>query len=220
MAVQFALFLDKAVVSSETGSDMQVQDASETPALRVLHFVTTLCNGATFLPGSEGKPVAERPINGDTTDAAILRYSEQQRALFPPLGNYQTLLDSVKRALPVNSRSTVETIRKAGVRVFMVTGDFELTALAIANCISPEQKLMIVENLKKRGDNIVAATGDGTNDAPALKASDIGVAIGAGTDVAKEAAAMILTNSDFSSILVGIENGRLVVENLKKVCLS
>ena len=63
---------------------------------------------------------------------------------------------------------------------------------------TPEQKLRIVEEIKMRGDNTVAVTGDGVNDAPALRASDIGVAMGSGSDVAKEAAALILLNNDFS----------------------
>ncbi|KAJ3134513.1 hypothetical protein HK100_003558 [Physocladia obscura] len=84
---------------------------------------------------------------------------------------------------------------------------------------TPEQKLKIVEEAQKRGDNVVAVTGDGVNDAPAMKAADIGVAMGSGSDVAKDAAAMILMNNDFASICVAIENGRLVFDNLKKVIL-
>lgn len=84
---------------------------------------------------------------------------------------------------------------------------------------TPEQKLRIVEELKARRDNTVAVTGDGVNDAPALQAADIGVAMGAGSDVAKDAAAIVLLNNDFASIPVAIENGRLVFDNLKKVVL-
>lgn len=82
---------------------------------------------------------------------------------------------------------------------------------------SPEMKMVIVEECKSRGDSVVGVTGDGVNDAPALRAADIGMAMGAGSEVAKEAATMILLNNDFASIPVAIENGRLVFENLRKV---
>ena len=72
---------------------------------------------------------------------------------------------------------------------------------------TPEQKLRIVHEFKNRG-NIVAVTGDGVNDGPSLKAADCGVAMGAGSDVAKEAADVILLG-DFSSIITAIEYGRL-----------
>ncbi|UJR12114.1 hypothetical protein I4U23_016292 [Adineta vaga] len=83
---------------------------------------------------------------------------------------------------------------------------------------SPEQKLRIVMELTKRGE-IVAVTGDGTNDAPALKQADLGVAMAAGTDVAREAGDMILLDNNFSSIIKAIETGRLLSDNLKKVAI-
>ncbi|KAJ1915893.1 hypothetical protein H4219_004080 [Mycoemilia scoparia] len=83
---------------------------------------------------------------------------------------------------------------------------------------TPEQKLCIVNELRER-DYIVAALGDGINDAPALKAAHVGVAMGGGSEAAKEAAGMILLDNNFSSLLVGIENGRLAFDNLKKVIL-
>ena len=176
--------------------------------------------------------------------------------------------------------------REAGIRVFMVTGDFSVTAAAIASQIgiftsdkydtidtlrlkyeqvkstnpkelmmneptlnsllltgnditkleesdwrivtqyneivfartSPAQKLQIVENLQI-DKNVVAVTGDGVNDSPALKQAQIGIAMGGGSEVAMEAAQMVLLDNSFNSLVMAIENGRLVFNNLRKVII-
>jgi Ca2+-transporting ATPase len=82
--------------------------------------------------------------------------------------------------------------------------------------VQPQQKLRLVQAFRARGD-VVAMTGDGVNDAPALKAAHIGVAMGArGTDVAREAAALVLLNDDFASLVVAVRYGRRVFSNLRK----
>ena len=147
---------------------------------------------------------------------------------------------------------SVETCRKAGIRPIMITGDYSLTARAIAKelgiyhsgdqiitgadlekmsqtvlekqvmdttifaRVSPRHKRRIVRALQKN-KQVVAMTGDGVNDAPALKESDIGVAMGiTGTDVSKEAADMILTDDNFSSIVSAVEEGRKIYQNILK----
>jgi magnesium-transporting ATPase (P-type) len=171
--------------------------------------------------------------------------------------NHMTFLGLVAMMDPPRPEvaDAVKKCKSAGIRIFMITGDYGLTAESIARKIgivegknpriingfelnslsddelkealkgetifarvAPENKLRVVKALQEMG-NIVAVTGDGVNDAPALKKANIGVAMGiSGSDVAKEAASMILTDDNFASIVNAIEEGRAVYANIKKFC--
>ena len=147
------------------------------------------------------------------------------------------------------AKASIATAKAAGIRIRMITGDYAVTAAAVAGQlgidgtiitgaefgamsddealakvddigviarVTPEHKVRLVDVLRRKGQ-IVAMTGDGVNDAPAVKKADIGIAMGiTGTEVTKEAAVMILTDDNFSTIVKAVEVGRGLYDNLAR----
>jgi Ca2+-transporting ATPase len=186
--------------------------------------------------------VATRPLAGELLGASVAMV-ERQLTFLGLIALWDPPRPEVKGA--------VALCRRAGIRVVIITGDYGLTAQAIARQIglpvdkvvtgeeveglgpealqrlvaepgvvfartSPAHKLAIVSALKSAGE-VVAVTGDGVNDAPALKAADIGVAMGKrGSEVAKEAAVMVLTDDNFASIVAAVREGRAIYANMGK----
>ncbi|RYP82691.1 cation-transporting P-type ATPase [Nocardioides guangzhouensis] len=133
--------------------------------------------------------------------------------------------------------AVVEATRRAGIRLLLVTGDHPATANAIARRVGlvgadgepppgtvlarvrPEQKVAVVEDLQGDGE-VVAMLGDGVNDAPALKRADIGVAAGlGGTQVAREAADLVLLDDNLSTVVAAVEEGRRIFANIRAFLL-
>jgi Ca2+-transporting ATPase len=136
-------------------------------------------------------------------------------------------LVALQDPLRETAHEAVAEARSAGLRVEMITGDHPLTARAIGRMlglpdsaiharVTPAQKLRLVESLQSERE-VVAVTGDGVNDAPALRTADVGVAMGlSGTEAARESADIVLTDDDFATIVAAIREGRAIADNIRK----
>jgi Cu2+-exporting ATPase len=133
---------------------------------------------------------------------------------------YVSIFDAIKKT----SKQAIHSLQKNGVDVIMLTGDNKNTAKAVATQLNlkhhkaeclPEDKLREIRTLQEQ-DKVVAMAGDGINDAPALAQSDVGIAMGTGTDVAIESAAMTLVKSDLQGIVKAKKLSHSVVKNIKQ----
>ena len=162
----------------------------------------------------QGLVALEDPIR-PTVPAAIALCKEAGIRVVMITGDYPKTASNIARQIGLENPDTVIT----GAELEKMTP--EELAQRIKTChvfarVIPEQKLLLVQAMKINGE-IVAMTGDGVNDAPALKAAHIGVAMGQhGTDVAREASALVLMDDDFSSIVEAVKTGRRIFDNLKK----
>ncbi|MBI5941132.1 MAG: heavy metal translocating P-type ATPase [Caulobacterales bacterium] len=141
-------------------------------------------------------------------------------ALDGTMGGLIGIADPIK----ANARATIDELKAAGLRIVMMTGDNETTARAVADRLGikevtaevlPQDKASVVERLRREG-RVVAMAGDGVNDAPALAAADVGIAMGAGADVAIESAGVTLLRGDLTGILKARTLSRAVMRNIRQ----
>ncbi|MFN8186909.1 MAG: HAD-IC family P-type ATPase [Gaiellales bacterium] len=216
---------DGSTVPVETGRDraLEENDRLAGEGLRVLAVASRDIDPATFRP--DGNLLEEvqgltllalvgivDPPRKEARDA-IARCKEAGIRVRMITGDHVTTAGAIAAQLGIEGKALSGT-------EFAALGDAELDGrveeIGVVARVAPEDKVRLVDVLK-HGNNVVAMTGDGVNDAPALKRSDIGVAMGiTGTEVTKEAADMILTDDNFATIVAAVEGGRGIYDNLMK----
>jgi len=216
--------LARAVVDKAKAGELQIPDISE--------FESTTGDGVHAQVGGQLIRVGKRSF----IESSGISISEKLGSLAERLqGEAKTviwvsgadqLFGMIAIADPIKetSKVAIESLHAMGISVVMCTGDNPRTAKAVAKElgidtvhaeVSPEGKRRIVNELKEQG-HIVAMAGDGINDAPALAAADVGIAMGTGTDVAIESAGMTLVKGDLRGIVGGLKLSRAVMRNIRQ----
>lgn len=181
-------------------------------------------HGQTILAGTR-KMMEEQGIDIQSVEPSICQLEEEGKtAMLIAIDNKLEAIIAVSDTLKENSHEAIQRLQNMGIEVYMLTGDNQRTANAIARQVGitnviaevlPENKAQEVEKLKKL-KKIVAMVGDGINDAPALVTADVGMAIGTGTDIAIEAADIALMRGDLRSIPDAILLSRQTMKKIKQ----
>ncbi|HZA71002.1 MAG TPA: heavy metal translocating P-type ATPase [Nitrososphaeraceae archaeon] len=167
------------------------------------------------------------PVNKDA-DRSLMAFEMQGKtatliAIDNKLAGIIAIADTIKE----NTKQAIDSLKSMGIKVIMLTGDNERTAKAVASKLGidrviaqvlPKEKEQAISRLKSEGGkkNAVAMVGDGINDAPALAQADLGIAIGSGTDVAKETGGIILIKDDIKDVVTALDLGRKTVSKIKQ----
>jgi len=171
------------------------------------------------------KLIAEMSINLLEIEEKITSLEEEGKTLmFLVLNGALAGVIAAADTLKEHSKETIEELKKMGIDVIMLTGDNERTARSIAGTLGiervfaevlPQQKEAVIQKLQNEG-KIVAMVGDGINDAPALAKADVGIAIGSGTDVAKETGGIVLVKEDLRDVVIAIKLSKATVRKIKQ----
>ncbi|MFV0517067.1 MAG: heavy metal translocating P-type ATPase [Aminipila sp.] len=215
--------LAEAVLSEVESRNIKIHDSVDFRSVPGRGACATIGDSTYFL-GNEAL-FKENGINLENSQEKLKAFAKEGKTPLM-LGNSNkiigiiTAMDTIKQ----NSQNAVSELGKMGIDVIMLTGDNKLTANAIKDKLGiseviaevlPEDKERKISELKNKGQR-VAMIGDGINDAPALVSADVGIAIGAGTDIAIESADIVLMKSDLMDAVTAIKLSKAVIRNIKE----
>ncbi|TYB91673.1 MAG: cadmium-translocating P-type ATPase [Kosmotoga sp.] len=209
--------LDKPVARAYNDETFEVSDFAAIPGKGIKGLVNDkqIKLGSTKFVETDNPEIEKinRKLSNEGKTVIALQY-----------GNETVAIMGIADVIKDNSKEAVDKLKKAGIKTYMVTGDSQKTAEAIANEVGidevlaevmPEDKAKVVSKLKNEGKK-VAMVGDGINDSPALAAADIGIAIGSGTDIAIEAADIVLMKDSLNDVVKAIDLSRATIRNVKQ----
>jgi Cu+-exporting ATPase len=215
--------LADAIVRAAKDRDLQLSEPGEFDS-PVGKGVVGVVDGKRLILGS-GKFQAEQGIDTSALDAeAESLRADGATAIFAAIDGRAAGVFAIADPIKPTSADAVRALKAEGIRLVMMTGDNRTTALAVARKLGiheveaevlPQDKAAVVERLRKEG-RVVAMAGDGVNDAPALAAAEVGIAMGAGSDVAIESAGVTLLKGDLQVLIKARRLSRAVMRNIRQ----
>ncbi len=215
--------LGSAVVTYAKSRDLTLPQVSRVSATAG-HGISGDVEGSKVIIGNAALMTELGIDHSDFAGRADMLRQQGQTVFFAAEDDRAVALIAVSDPLRLNSQETVKSLQAAGLQIAMITGDAEKTARAVANKLGiehvqaevmPSEKRDALLELRNRY-GAVAFVGDGINDAPVLAAADVGVAIGTGTDIAIEAADVVLMSGDVQGVARAIELSRKTLSNIKQ----
>jgi Cu+-exporting ATPase len=165
------------------------------------------------------------PVNEDADRSLEVFETQGKTATLVAIDNKLAGIIAIADTIKDNAKQAIDSLKSMGIEVVMLTGDNERTAKAVASKLGidrviaqvlPQEKEQVISRLREQEKKIVAMVGDGINDAPALAQADLGIAIGSGTDVAKETGGIILIKDDIKDVVTALDLGRKTVSKIKQ----
>jgi Cu+-exporting ATPase len=215
--------LGEAMVRAARHRALELPKVSEVEAIPG-HGIRGTVNGHRVLLGNR-RLFKREGIEPEAAEAQLTRLeSEGKTAMLVGRDTALAGIVAVADTLKPEAREAIAALRQEGIDVVLLTGDNRRTAEAIAREVGiqqviaevlPSDKARVVQDLQRQG-KVVAMVGDGVNDAPALAAADIGIAIGSGSDVAKETGGIILVKDDVRDVVTGIRISRATMRKIKQ----
>jgi Cu+-exporting ATPase len=216
--------LAEAIEREAASKSLQVPNLSEFEEIPGKGVKARIGKSSVVILGNR-KLMSEIAIDFAKTEDTIKKLEEDGKTImFLAVDNALAGVIGVADTLKEYATEAIAELKKMNIDVIMLTGDNESTAKAIAKRLGverifaevlPQQKESVIENLQKEG-KVVAMVGDGINDAPALAKADIGIAIGSGTDVAKETGGIVLVTKDLRDVVTAIKLSKSTVRKIKQ----